>query len=272
MKGSLPKVPVFPTLVTLASAVCGFTSIIYSATGELHHAATAAWLIMAAILLDGLDGGLARVTRRTSDFGIELDSLCDLVSFGVAPALLALTVMGDVSLLASSTVTGWPKLLSRLYWLLGSIYVSCAAVRLARFNVVTSVESEAHQYFVGLPSPAAAGLVAALVLAHTLGLASPAEPHQGIFPRVLMPAMLLAVSVLMISRVRYSHLIYELSRRGRSLTLVVGLLFAAAVIALLQEFALVVLFFAYVLSGLVGVAVDRLLERMEPADEDRRRR
>jgi phosphatidylserine synthase len=83
-----------------------------------------------------------------------------------------------------------------------------------------------------------------------------------------MPVTLLVVSVLMIGRVRYSHLIYELSRRGRSLTLVVGLLFAASVIVLLQEFALVVLFLAYVLSGLVGVAVDRLLERMEPDDEE----
>jgi len=272
MKGSLPKVPVFPALVTLASAVCGFTAIIYSATGELYHATIAAWLIMAAIALDGLDGGLARMTRRTSDFGVELDSLCDLVSFGVAPAVLALTVMGDVGLLTSSTATGGAKLLSRLYWLLGCIYVSCAAVRLARFNVAPGRESEAHQYFVGLPSPAAAGLVAALVLTHTLGLASPTEPHQGIFPRFLMPATLLAVSVLMISRVRYSHLIYELSRKGRSLTLVVGFLFAGAVIVLFQEFAPVVLFFAYVLSGLVGVAVDRLLERIEPADDDRSRR
>jgi CDP-diacylglycerol--serine O-phosphatidyltransferase len=272
MKGSLRKVPVFPTLVTLASGVCGFTAIIYSATGKLNDAATAAWLIMAAIVLDGVDGRLARITRRTSDFGIELDSLCDLVSFGVAPAVLALTVMGDVELLTSSAVTGALKLLSRLYWLLGSIYVSCAAVRLARFNVGASVQSDAHQYFVGLPSPAAAGLVAALVLAHALGLASPTEPHQGLLPHLVMPVALVAVSVLMISRVRYSHLLYELSRSGRSLTLVVGFLFAAAVIVLLQEFALAVLFLAYVLSGLVGVAVDRLLERMEPADEDRSRR
>jgi len=266
MSVKLPKVPVFPTLVTLASAVCGFTAILYSCTGQLEHASIAAWLILAAIVLDGVDGRLARATGRASDFGIELDSLCDLVSFGVAPAVLALSVMVGPELLLGASAAAGVRLLKRFYWLIGSAYVACAAIRLARFNVVTSLETEAHRHFIGLPSPAAAGLVAAMVIAHA-GLASPQTPHQGLLAQFILPAAIVLVSVLMISRVRYGHLLYELSKGGRSLALVVQLFFAGAIIALLQEFALAVLFVAYVLSGLVGVALNRVLERMESAEE-----
>ena len=266
MSVRLPKVPVLPTLVTLASAVSGFTAILYAVTGGPSHAAIAAWLILAAIVLDGVDGRLARMTHRASDFGVELDSLCDLVSFGVAPAVLALSVMGGLDLLGRADLSAETRLLSRLYWLVGAGYVTCAAIRLARFNVITSLEADVHHHFTGLPSPAAAGLVAALVIAQA-GVASPQALHQGVLAQVVLPVALLLVSVLMISRVRYGHLIYELSRSGRSLALVVELFFAGAIIVLLQEFALAVLFVAYVLSGLVGVAVGRLLEWMEPADE-----
>lgn len=267
MSVTLPKVPVLPTLVTLASAVCGFTAVLYSTTGQPAHSVVAAWLILAAIVLDGVDGRLARMTRRATDFGIELDSLCDLVSFGVAPAVLAFSVMGGLELLSQSGLSGEARFLSRLQWLLAAGYVTCAAVRLARFNVITSLEAEDHHHFTGLPSPAAAGLVAALVIAQ-VGVADPQAPHRGVLAQVVLPAALLLVSVLMISRVRYGHLLYELSRSGRSLALVVELFFAGAIIVLLQEFALAVLFVAYVLSGLVGVAVGRVLERMEPAEQE----
>ncbi|MCK4297966.1 MAG: CDP-diacylglycerol--serine O-phosphatidyltransferase [Planctomycetes bacterium] len=266
MSVDLPKVPVLPTLVTLASGACGFTAILYCCTGQLEHASIAAWLILAALVLDGVDGRLARMTGRASDFGTELDSLCDLVAFGVAPAVLALSVMGALELLASPAPTASARLLGRLYWLLGAMYVACATVRLARFNVITSLDTEAHRHFTGLPSPAAAGLLASLVIAHA-GLASPAAPQHGPLAQFVLPAAIVLSSVLMVSRARYAHLVYELSKSGRSLALVVELLFAGAIIVLLQEFALAVLFVAYVLSGLVGVALDRVLERLEPAGE-----
>jgi len=270
MSIELPKVPVLPTLVTLASAACGFTAILYASTGRLEHAGTAAWVILAAIVLDGVDGRLARMTRSASDFGIELDSLCDLVSFGVAPALLALSVMGGVKLFAEpASSVGWLKILSRLYLVLGIIYVGCAAVRLARFNVITSLDEEAHHHFTGLPSPAAAGVLASLVIAIE-GLAIPGGAHSGVLVQIVLPGALVLVSVLMVSRVRYSHLLYELSKAGRSVGLVAEIFFAGAIIALLREFALAVLFSAYVLSGLVGVATDRVLSWLESGEGDAR--
>ena len=267
MSADLPRVPVLPTLVTLASGVCGFTAILYCCSGQLDHAATAAWLILAALVLDGVDGRLARMTRQATDFGIELDSLCDLVAFGGAPAILVLSVGGTLQTLGSPTVTASVKLLTRIHWLVGAGYVASACVRLARFNVITSLETKAHRHFVGLPSPAAAGLIAALVIAHA-GLASPETPHSGPLVQVVVPVAMVLGSILMVSRVRYGHLLYVLSKSGRSLALVVELFFAGGIVVLLREFALAVLFVAYVSSGLVGVALDRVLERMEPSPED----
>jgi CDP-diacylglycerol--serine O-phosphatidyltransferase len=136
---------ILPNLFTAASLFCGFYAII-SAMGDRYEAAAAA--IFLSGLLDGLDGRVARLTRSTSQFGVEFDSLADLVAFGVAPALLAFQ---------------WALApFGRLGWLAAFMYVVCGALRLARFNVQKSVEDVS--YFKGLPIPAAACLIASLVL------------------------------------------------------------------------------------------------------------
>ena len=130
-----------PSLFTLANLFCGWACVVHAMRGEL---ATAAPFIGVAVVLDMLDGRIARMTGTTSEFGVQLDSLADLISFGMAPAVLAFQ---------------WGLMpLGRLGWAVGFLFVTAAALRLARFNIQTNTDK---RYFVGLPSPAAAGLVAA---------------------------------------------------------------------------------------------------------------
>src|SRR5205085_152279 len=115
------------------------------------------YLIFAAMVFDALDGRLARFTRHTTDFGGQLDSLADVVSFGAAPAFIALQlfkVMGPPV----------PVVVSRLIWAIGALYFSCAALRLARFNVSNEHGEQHHFSFLGLPSPGAGGAVVAFIL------------------------------------------------------------------------------------------------------------
>jgi CDP-diacylglycerol---serine O-phosphatidyltransferase len=134
-----------PSLFTLANLFCGWACVVYAMHGQFH---TAAPFIGVAIVLDMLDGRIARMTGSSSAFGVEFDSLADLISFGMAPA--ALTFQWGLAPLG------------RLGWAIGFIYLAAAAVRLARFNIQRVADK---RYFVGLPSPGAAGLVLASVFA-----------------------------------------------------------------------------------------------------------
>src|SRR5438477_5601555 len=160
-----------PSLATLGNAVCGFGAMYVASLVDdttvprdkltqwwAHQGfAYAAYLILAAMVFDALDGRLARFARHTTDFGGQLDSLADVVSFGAAPAFVALQVFKvhgpDV-----------PFVVSRLIWAIGALYFSCAAIRLARFNVSNEHGEQHHFSFLGLPSPGAGGTVAAWVL------------------------------------------------------------------------------------------------------------
>jgi CDP-diacylglycerol---serine O-phosphatidyltransferase len=141
-----------PSLFTVANLFCGYACVVYSTRADFD---TAALFIGIAMVLDTLDGFFARLTNSSTAFGVELDSLADVVSFGLAPAILAFT-WGL-----------WP--LTRLGWAAGFIYVTAAAMRLARFNIQTSSASD-KRYFVGMPSPAAASVIASTVYLYPFGL------------------------------------------------------------------------------------------------------
>jgi CDP-diacylglycerol--serine O-phosphatidyltransferase len=133
-----------PNLFTTAALFCGFYAIIASIHGKFEHAAVA---IFAAMVFDGLDGRIARLTNTTSAFGVQYDSLSDMVSFGVAPALVSFN---------------WAlSLLGKVGWSIAFLYATCAALRLARFN--TQVDTADKNYFTGLASPAAAAIIAGMV-------------------------------------------------------------------------------------------------------------
>jgi CDP-diacylglycerol--serine O-phosphatidyltransferase len=173
---------ILPSLLTTGSLFCGFYAIIATFNGKYLYAAVA---IAIAVLFDGVDGKVARLTRTTSRFGVEYDSLSDLVAFGVAPAIL---------------VFSWSlQPYGRLGWLAVFLYVACGALRLARFNVqLDTVES---RYFRGLPIPAAAGLIVATFLFFKrLGIG--AGGPQNLF--LLLMTLLLAF--LMVSNIKYPSL------------------------------------------------------------------
>ena len=172
-----------PNMVTTAGLFAGFYSIVAAMNGRFEAAAIA---IFIAMVMDGLDGRVARLTNTQSDFGVQYDSLSDMVCFGLAPAL----VMYEWSLRYMVSV-GWAK----LGWLAAFIYAASAALRLARFNA--QVATAEKNYFRGLPSPSAAGVLAGLVWAATdLGL-------EGETLVYLAFVLTISMGLLMVSNIRY---------------------------------------------------------------------
>src|SRR5882762_9931472 len=204
-----------PSLATLGNAICGFGAIYIAGLDPatagsdsltqffaFHRFTAAAYLIFLAMVFDALDGRLARFTRHTTDFGGQLDSLADVISFGVAPPFLALQLFRH-------EIINLPVAVSRLIWAFGAIYLSCAALRLARFNVSNEHGEQHHFSFLGLPSPGAAGTVAAFVLMQqALEAHSRWMPSLGTTVRVciwLLPPIVLMTGLLMVSALRYPH-------------------------------------------------------------------
>lgn len=179
---------ILPNLFTLASLCAGFYGIVAAME---HHFLIAAWAIFASLVLDGLDGRVARLINAQSAFGAELDSICDMVAFGVTPALVVLTWN-----LHALHVYGWEK----FGWLSAFIYVACVALRLARFNVPlpTAKSKLAKRYFFGLPCPAAAATMASMIWVGEIY-----DVHGGIIVAVLSTILMLVVSFLMISNIKY---------------------------------------------------------------------
>ena len=174
-----------PNLFTTGALFSGFFAIIAAAQGRIGEACVAVFI---SAVLDGLDGRVARLTNTQSEFGVQYDSLADLVSFGMAPAL----VMYHWSLFALK-LDG--PTLGKIGWLAAFLYAACAAVRLARFN--SQVEQVDKRWFIGLPSPAAAAVMASFVwTAHDLG-------QDGESLRYLAMAVTVVIGLLMVSRLRY---------------------------------------------------------------------
>jgi CDP-diacylglycerol---serine O-phosphatidyltransferase len=227
---------ILPTLFTLGNMFCGYACIVYAMRGEYE---TAAPFIGFAIVLDMLDGRIARMTGSASDFGVEFDSLADVISFGIAPAILSFS---------------WGlQPLGRLGWVAGFLFLTAAAMRLARFNIQTGMGGD-KRYFVGMPSPAAAAVPAATVFAYPYGLAD----YRAALPVL---AMVLVPAALMVSTIRFrSFKTIDLQSR-RSYTVI--FLFAAgiALVATHPKIVLVVLAYSYLVSAFVGMAVTRFRQR-----------
>ena len=228
---------VLPTTLTLGNAVCGFGAITFAAKWSGGDPALslfiASCLIFLAMVFDALDGSAARLTKQTSEFGAQLDSLCDAISFGAAPAFLMLQFSQSRDLLHL-----------RLLWWIAALYVACAVLRLARFNVETD-EDDAHDSFSGLPSPAAAGTVASFPLMvfwfrhlEDSDLVKPSErfaKHLDQWTENILPIVTLVVACLMVSRIRYAHLFNQLIRGRRSRQHLLQILFAVAVMFVMPQ-------------------------------------
>ena len=245
-----------PSLVTLINGICGFSAIILVSKGPGHFVA-AAYLIFAGMVADMLDGQLARMSHSASNFGGQLDSLCDMITFGVAPAFIAYSILTShyEDMVGSSAII-MGKFIARSIWLAGFLYVACAAIRLARFNVENTEDESAHKSFSGLPSPAAAGAIASLILFYQEVIADP-DIDPGLIATVKMallyvlPFMTMAVAALMVSRVHYPHFVNQYLRGKRPVT---HLIWAGFLIGLIYlcglRIALAVTFNVYAIWGL----------------------
>lgn len=230
-----------PTLFTVGNMLAGFASILHSIAGRLEQAG---WLIFLAGILDGLDGRIARLTKSTSEFGKEYDSLADVVSFGVAPAVLAFQ---------------WGLWgMGRLGWAAAFLFVVAGSVRLARFNV--RADHTDRRYFVGLPIPGGAGAVTLLVLIAPDPVMTPAGS-------VLACFFVLAVSLLMVSTIRYrSFKDLDLRQRWPAK----AFFFIAAVVAVVAFSpipAMGAMLGLYLLSGPVSWVAQRLRKARQPGPE-----
>ena len=250
-----------PNLMTAGNLFCGFVAVIQcvqarlaetAATGEYlgatpaDHYRYAVWFIFGAAAFDALDGRLARMGGRESLFGAEFDSLADIISFGFAPTLM-------VIYLIISPTQGY-EVFRNIGWFLGFVYLLCAAIRLARFNVITNPllhrdKKDTNKDFVGLPVPAAAFTVASLVLF----LLRLAENDRSLHLWGLaLPPLLGLIAVLMVSTVRYpSGKNIGLQTKTRLLPFVGFLVVLGGLLLLFKEIALLVIALGYIFFGLI---------------------
>ncbi len=223
-----------PNILTTFGLFSGFFAIILATKGQYGDAAIA---IFVAMLWDGLDGRVARLTNTQSEFGAQYDSMADMVSFGIAPALLMyFWLFAD---------------LGNIGWLGAFVYVAAGALRLARFNTQIGIEDK--RYFQGLPSPAAAALIAGMVWTKDIiGITAYDDQYLVLFAWVV----LVGAGVLMVSNVRY-YSFKEINLKGRSsfkLLLIATLIII--VITVWPSAILFVFFFAYALSGLIMTMIE----------------
>lgn len=239
----LRSVALLPTLITLGNGICGVLAIFRIGIGLSEHNPRlfygAAWLILAAMIFDALDGFVARLTKTASPFGAQLDSLCDLVTFGVAPAFLVFGVSREILHLS--------PLFERAIQGVCGLYAMCALIRLARFTVETTPDESAHREFAGLPSPAAAGVVASAVLPSAAFARFAPQVAEGI--TAALPGLALACGILMVSRFRYAHVINRLLRGRRPFVVLVEIALVAALAVIVREFAFFLAFFGYAVTG-----------------------
>ena len=253
---------VLPTLLTLGNVICGFAAIHYAAK-EIGDTAFgystlsfAGGLIFLGMFFDAIDGTVARLTRSTSNLGAQLDSLADVITFGVAPAFMTLRLVSHYY-----GPTGGHEILgpadqpyAKLLWAIAAFYVCCTALRLARFNAeVRSDKAEDHLYFKGLPSPGAGGTVASLIVLHQYLLYRHAGIEEGpAFARAAalgIPIVTAIVAFAMVSNIRYSHFVNKILRSRRTFPGLIRVVLPVLVAIWWPRETLAAGFVLYALSG-----------------------
>jgi CDP-diacylglycerol---serine O-phosphatidyltransferase len=253
-------IAIFPTLFTLGNLLCGFLAIVVvsridrpiapldrpseiqfvpapriesarqliGSDDPTHNLMLCGALILLAMVFDSVDGQIARMTRNTTDFGAQLDSLCDLVSFGLAPAILLVKMCPQFTNLHSEAI-----------WSISALFVCCAALRLARFNVETD-SADDHASFAGLPTPAAAAVIAGFaLLSYKLRNEIHHENYTGYdwWMQRLLPMFAVLIALLMVSRIRYPHPLTQFIRGQRSFAHIVAVVFAVMALSIVPGYA-----------------------------------
>jgi CDP-diacylglycerol--serine O-phosphatidyltransferase len=264
----MKHVSVLPNILTLANAGCGLLAISKAidalASGDPARFASllemSCWLILIATVLDGLDGRIARMTDSFSDFGAQLDSFADAITFGVAPAMVAKVLLERHALVHP-----------RVHFLAAAAFALMAVLRLARFNLESDHDEESHRGFRGLPSPAAAGTIVAMILMFLSlgggievagGEATPVGKGVQYLPgwlreglaNSLLPALLLAlpaIGLLMVSRIPYRHMATYFGGQRTRFQVLVKVVFIAGGLYLAPVPILLATGLFYIATGLI---------------------
>ena len=259
------KIYLLPNLFTAGNLACGFFALTwifkYVEFKKPESIDNAIYLILAAFAFDFLDGRVARVTKKESPFGREFDSLADIVSFGVAPAFLVYAIiLGDFP---------------RTGWIVAAVYLVCGGIRLARFNVLSTLgTSSAKHEFIGLPIPSAAALVVSVtMLVRQVGQASLAipqsTPEHPLGPwRFTLPALMLLVAGVMVSNVRYPTFKQVEWTARKSVAAFAGVVVAGLLFFYYPQITFAFLFVGYLIYGLVRPWISKSWRReIEEEDE-----
>ncbi|MEX2316424.1 MAG: CDP-diacylglycerol--serine O-phosphatidyltransferase [Pirellulales bacterium] len=278
-------IAVLPTLFTLGNLVCGFFAIVvlsriekpmtaqFETTPKIelrsleaarnliegddptHNLMLCGLLILLAMIFDAVDGQLARITRGESDFGVQLDSLCDLVSFGIAPAILLVKMCPQFANIHREAI-----------WSIAALFACCAALRLARFNVETDSEDD-HTVFAGLPTPAAAAAIASFaILSYSLRNEVAVVTHENFelydsWMQRLLPFFSIVIALLMVSRIPYPHPLSQFLRGQRTFPQMVAIVFSLMAILIVRNYAIPLLCVLFVLTPPVRYAWELLRHR-----------
>ena len=282
-KNKLPKkrkrlkyIAILPSLITLMNGICGFFAIILASNTDQENIfaqlnisifALAGYIIFLGMIADALDGHVARISKSTSEFGAQLDSLCDAVSFGIAPAFLMLKLVEEQLKNIQAEAPRFAMLYGRIIYLIAIIYAVCAIIRLARFNVEDKDAS--HSKFAGLPSPAAAGAVVSIIVFKEDFISFHNSLEHTMEYSIVwgLPIVTLIVGILMITRIPYTHLMNRFLKGKKS--------FSAFLLALLIilfaiwsfQFAMVFGFCLYVIYGIIHWIYLKISKIKKPAQD-----
>ena len=268
---------ILPTMFTLGNLVCGFFAIVIASrvqspntpqgyippmlaegaaaflSDQARNCSNSAWLIFLAMVFDALDGYVARLANASSEFGAELDSLCDMVSFGIAPAFLLVKMCPQFSFFHKEAV-----------WVIAASFAMCAALRLARFNVDSGDEDD-HMAFHGLPSPAAAASVAGFaIMFDTLrnGESPPTfAPQIDIVLQFALPFYAMLAALLMVSRIPYPHVVNQVFRGQRTLRHLVGVIFSLVAVMAFRHYAVSIVCVTFAFYGPARYAWEMLVQK-----------
>jgi CDP-diacylglycerol--serine O-phosphatidyltransferase len=258
------SVAILPTLITLGNAICGFFAVVSVARGmgaetdaaAAVHFHNAGYLILVAMIFDALDGKVARITRTASNFGTQLDSLCDFFTFGVVPAFLTL------GFCTKNPGPIGPQIVT----VVSVFYMCLAATRLARFNVETGTDEKYHREFTGIPSPAAAGVVATIIIPWSAAIMEKWTVTSALswWLQGSLPVIVFLLGVLMVSRIPYPHFLNKLMRGPRPFVTLVEIAVIILLAVIFHEFALFLGFMGYAVIGPILWARARVLRRGAP--------
>jgi len=285
-KRRLKYIAFLPSFITLLNGACGFIAIIFASRSPslgwslpfirrsyMTSLSLAGYMVFMAMIADVLDGRIARLTRTTSSFGGQLDSLSDAISFGVAPAFLMNKLVEYHLERIRLESPRFSVFAGRIIFFSAVLYTMCAVVRLARFNVENDEDEAAHMNFSGLPSPAAAGVVVSLVIFHQRLLLRISNQASGLFNILenfaifIFPALTLLTGILMVGRIRYPHLPNLLLRGKKSPAMLLAIFATALLIIWNIHLALVIGFCGFTLFGIFRGIIVSLHKKKQPRPE-----